>query len=423
MYGLRRFGIILGLETIKSILNDLGNPQNRFRSIHVAGTNGKGSVAAALSSILQESGYRVGLYTSPHLVRFNERICINNRQISDDAVVKSYHAVQKAHHEKRQPTFFELTTAMAFYEFGRQAVDWTVIETGMGGRLDATNIIHPAVSIITNISMEHREYLGNSLAQITREKAGIIKRATPVVTAIRQRHAKSVIQQIAAKKSAPLYILGENFKARHLRSGGFTYYGIENTWHHMRSALLGNYQVENAALAIAACELLNKNKAVISENNIRNGLIKTRWPGRLEIVSDHPMIILDGAHNLIAARKLARFLGNNLAHRPITLVVGILNDKPYKAMLKSLLPACSRLVITQAKIDRALDTRQLFDVVKNKISDVRMISDVAEAVAQAVATADSNEVVCIAGSLYVVGEAKAAIEKGLIRSAKQRKSH
>ncbi len=423
MYGLRRFGIILGLETIKSILNDLGNPQNRFHSIHVAGTNGKGSVAAALSSILQESGYRVGLYTSPHLVRFNERICINNRQISDDAVVKSYRAVQKAHHGKREPTFFELTTAMAFYEFGRQAVDWTVIETGMGGRLDATNIIHPAVSIITNISMEHREYLGNSLSQITREKAGIIKRATPVVTAIRQRHAKSVIQQIAAKKSAPLYILGENFKARRLRTGGFTYYGIENTWRHMRSALLGNYQVENAALAIAACELLNKNKAVISENNIRNGLIKTRWPGRLEIVSDHPMIILDGAHNLIAARKLAHFLANNLAHRPITLVVGILNDKPYKAMLKSLLPVCSRLFITQAKIDRALDTRQLFDVVKNKMSDVRMISDVASAVAQAVATADSNEVVCIAGSLYVVGEAKAAIEKGLIRSAKQRKPH
>ena len=423
MYGLRRFGIILGLATIKSILNDLGNPQNRFRSIHVAGTNGKGSVAAALSSILQESGYRVGLYTSPHLVRFNERICINNRQISDDAVVKSYHAVQKAHRGKRQPTFFELTTAMAFYEFGRQAVDWTVIETGMGGRLDATNIIHPAVSIITNISMEHREYLGNSLAQITREKAGIIKRATPVVTAIRQRDAKSVIQQIAAKKSAPLYILGQNFKARRLRSGGFTYYGIENTWHHMQSALLGNYQVENAALAIAACELLNKDKAVISENNIRNGLIRTRWPGRLEIVSDHPMIILDGAHNLIAARKLAQFLGNNLAHRPITLVVGILNDKPFKAMLKSLLPVCSRLFITQAKIDRALDTQQLFDVVKNKISDVRMISDVARAVEQAVATADSNEVVCIAGSLYVVGEAKAAIEKGLIRSAEKSKPH
>jgi dihydrofolate synthase/folylpolyglutamate synthase len=421
MYGLRRFGIILGLETIKSILSDLGNPQERFGSIHVAGTNGKGSVAAALSSILQESGYRVGLYTSPHLVRFNERICINNRHISDGAVVKSYRAVQKAHHGNRQPTFFELTTAMAFYEFGRQAVDWAVIETGMGGRLDATNIIHPALSIITNISMEHRDYLGTSLAQITREKAGIIKQATPVVTAIKQRGAKSVIQQIAAKKSAPLYILGENFKVRRQRTGGFTYYGIENTWHHMQTVLLGNYQVENSALAIAACELLNKDKIVISENSIRKGLIKTRWPGRLEIISDHPMIILDGAHNLMAARKLAQFLGNNLARRPITLVVGILSDKPYKAMLSSLLPVCSRLIITQAKIDRALGTQQLYDAVKNKLSDIRIISDVPQAVAQAVASADSNEVICIAGSLYVVGEAKAAIEKGLVRLAKKSK--
>ena len=173
MYGLRRFGIILGLETIKSILNALGNPQNNFYSIHVAGTNGKGSVAASLSAILQECGYRVGLYTSPHLVRFNERICINNRQVSDDAVVKSYQAVQKAFHANRPPTFFELTTAMAFYEFGRQAVDWAVIETGMGGRLDATNVISPAISIITNVSMEHREYLGNTLSQIARDSGGI----------------------------------------------------------------------------------------------------------------------------------------------------------------------------------------------------------------------------------------------------------
>jgi dihydrofolate synthase/folylpolyglutamate synthase len=189
MYGLRRFGIILGLETIKGILNTLGNPQNNFVSIHVAGTNGKGSVASALSSILHESGYKVGLYTSPHLVRFNERICINNRQISDADVVKSYHAVQQVHHGNRSPTFFEFATAMALYEFGRQRVDWAVIETGMGGRFDATNVIQPAISIITNVSMEHREYLGNTLAQITREKAGIIKQGAPVVTAIKQKQA------------------------------------------------------------------------------------------------------------------------------------------------------------------------------------------------------------------------------------------
>jgi dihydrofolate synthase/folylpolyglutamate synthase len=421
MYGLRRFGIILGLGTIRSILNALGDPQNNFYSIHVAGTNGKGSVAAALSSILQQSGYRVGLYTSPHLVRFNERICINNRQISNDAVVKSYQAVQKAHLGNRTPTFFELTTAMAFYEFGRQAVDWAVIETGMGGRLDATNVIDPVISIITNVSMEHRDYLGNTLTQITREKAGIIKPATPVVTAIKQREAKSVIQRIAAKKSAPLYMLGKNFKVRRQPAGGFSYYGIENTWHTMYTALRGHYQVENAALAIAACELLNKDHTSISQQSIRDGLIKTSWPGRLEIVSEHPMIILDGAHNLMAARELAKFLGDNLAQRPITLVVGILDDKPYQSMLKSLLPVCSRVIVTRAKTDRALDPRRLFETAKKTLSDVRIVSDVAQAFKQAVADADFNDVICIAGSLYVVGEAKAAIEKGLINSLKTHK--
>ena len=421
MYGLRRFGIILGLATIRSILNALGDPQNNFYSIHVAGTNGKGSVAAALSSILQQSGYRVGLYTSPHLVRFNERICINNRQISNDAVVKSYQAVQKAHLGNRTPTFFELTTAMAFYEFARRRVDWAVIETGMGGRLDATNVIDPVISIITNVSMEHRAYLGNTLARIAREKAGIIKQATPVVTAIKQRQAKSVIQRIAGKKSAPLYMLGKNFKVRRQPAGGFSYYGIENTWHDMHTALQGHYQVENAALAIAACELLNKNHTSISQQSIRDGLTKTSWPGRLEIVSEHPMIILDGAHNLMAARELAKFLGDNLAQRSITLVVGILDDKPYQSMLKSLLPVCSRVIVTRAKTGRALDPLRLFETAKKTLSDVRIVSDVAQAFTQAVAEADFNDVICIAGSLYVVGEAKAAIEKGLINSLKTHK--
>ncbi|MGD9043654.1 MAG: folylpolyglutamate synthase/dihydrofolate synthase family protein, partial [Desulfobacterales bacterium] len=286
MYGLRRFGIILGLDTIKGILKTLGNPHNKFSCIHVAGTNGKGSVAAALSSILYQSGYKVGLYTSPHLVRFNERICINNRQISNADVVKSYQAVQQVHHGDRSPTFFEFATAMALYEFHRQRVDWAVIETGMGGRFDATNVIQPALSIITNVSMEHRDYLGNTLTQITREKAGIIKQGVPVVTAIEQKQARAVVQRVAAKKSAPLYILGENFKIRRKRAGGFSYYGIENTWHNMQTVLLGDYQVQNAALAIAACELLNKDKAEISGKNIQAGLSRTRWPGRLDIVSE-----------------------------------------------------------------------------------------------------------------------------------------
>ena len=421
MYGLRRFGIILGLETIKDVLNALGNPQNNFVSIHVAGTNGKGSVASALSSILHESGYKVGLYTSPHLVRFNERICINNRQISDADVVKSFKAVQQVHHGNRSPTFFEFATAMALYEFGRQTVDWAVIETGMGGRFDATNVIQPAMSIITNVSMEHRDYLGNTLARITREKAGIIKQGAPVVTAIKQKQAQAVVLRTAAKKSAPLYVLGKNFKVRRQGAGEFSYYGIENTWHNMHTPLLGHYQVANAALAIAACELLNKDKAEISRKNIQDGLSKTRWPGRLEIVSDNPLVILDGAHNLIAARNLAKYLSENLAHRRITLVVGILDDKPYEAMLKSLLPVCSQVIITRAKTERALAPQRLYTAAKKIISDVTMIPEVAAAARQAIETASPDDVICIAGSLYVVGEAKEAIQKGLFKSVKTRK--
>lgn len=414
LYALRRFGIILGLDTIKSILNALGNPQNDFNSIHVAGTNGKGSVASALSAILHESGYRVGLYTSPHLVRFNERICINNHQISNENVVKSYQAVKRVHHGDRSPTFFEFATAMALYEFSRQQVDWAVVETGMGGRYDATNVIQPAISIITNVSMEHRDYLGNTLAQITREKAGIIKQGTPVVTAVKQKQVRSVVQEVAQKKSAPLFILGKDFTVRQNQSGHFSYYGIENTWHHVQMPLLGHYQVQNAALALAASELLIKNKAEISQESIKQGLANTRWPGRLEIVSDNPLVILDGAHNLIAARNLAKFLAENLSKRRITLVIGILDDKPYESMLKSLLPQCSRAIITRAKTDRALAPEKLYAMAKKTISDVTIVPDVAGAAKNAIENAGLDDVICIAGSLYVVGEAKEAIEKGLL---------
>jgi dihydrofolate synthase/folylpolyglutamate synthase len=205
MYGFRRFGIKLGLSTIKKILTSLDNPQNTFTCIHVAGTNGKGSVASSLASILYHSGYKTGLYTSPHLVHFNERIQVNNRPITNKKVVTAYNAVKDAHFGKRDPTFFEFTTAMALLEFADQKVEWAVIETGMGGRLDATNIIKPALSVITNISLEHREYLGNTLIEIAAEKAGIIKNRTPLVTGIQQK--KSLCRSkknCLAKKSPPI---------------------------------------------------------------------------------------------------------------------------------------------------------------------------------------------------------------------------
>ena len=414
MYGFRRFGIKLGLSTIKKILAGLDDPQDTFACIHVAGTNGKGSVASSLASILHRSGYKTGLYTSPHLVRFNERIQVNNRPISNKKVVASYSAVKDAHFGKREPTFFEFTTAMALYEFAAQKVDWAVIETGMGGRLDATNIIKPALSIITNISLEHREYLGNTLTQIAAEKAGIIKKRTPLVTGVRQKKAFAEVKRIAAEKKAPLFRLGTDFKVRRHQGQTFSYYGIGNVWHNLQTALKGSYQVDNAALVLAACELINDPRAAITLNKIQEGLSKNHWPGRLEIVSQNPFIILDGAHNLAAARNLAKFLSTHLAGKAITLVIGILDDKPYKAMLKSLLTPVTRVILTRAKIDRALDPRKLWEAAKNLSPDVTITPDVGQAIKTAVETTPRHGAICIAGSLYVVGEAKEAFEKGLI---------
>ncbi len=406
MFSLKRFGIKLGLSTIKNILSGLGNPQDTFSSIHVAGTNGKGSIASSLASILQAAGYKAGLYTSPHLVHFNERICINNVPVSDENIVSSYEAVKSVHQGTREPTFFEFSTAMAFYEFGNHKVDWAVIETGMGGRLDATNIISPALSIISNLSVEHQAYLGNTIPLIAKEKGGIIKNSTPVVTGVRQKNAVSVLKEIAEKKSAPFYRFGSEFRVRKHKNEKFTYFGIDNVWRDMHTGLMGSHQIDNAALVLAACEILNKKDANLSLKNITEGLEKNRWPGRLDIVSRSPLILLDGAHNLIAARNLSKFLSANLADKKITLVIGILNDKPYSAILRSLLPVCDRVILTMPKIDRSIPPEKLSHAAKKNISNIEIIPNVGKAVQHAVETVSPDDAVCIAGSLYVVGEAK-----------------
>ena len=411
MYGLRRFGIKLGLETIKRILRHLGNPQDDFRCIHIAGTNGKGSVASMLASILKTCGYKTGLYTSPHLVRFNERISINGYPIPDDRVIASYNKIKKLQFGGREPTFFEFTTAMALYEFSRQQVDWAVIETGMGGRLDATNVIQPSLSIITNISVEHREYLGNTIREIATEKAGIIKSNTPVITGVRQKDAIEAIERAAAERSAEIYRLGKDLKVRRGISDTFTYFGLDHIWRNLQTGLTGSHQVDNAALVLAACELLGRDDSKVAQPQIQSGLQQTNWPGRLEIVSTDPHIILDGAHNLKAARNLSQYLASRMAPRDITLVIGILDDKPYRAMLESLVPVCRKVIVTQPKINRRLPADTLLQVVKELTDRVTALPDVEQAVIQAVQSCSPSDAICIAGSLYVVGEAKAALEK------------
>ncbi len=345
MYALKRFGIKLGLDLIGSVLAMLGNPHKNYKCIHIAGTNGKGSIASAIATILACSGYKTGLYTSPHLVKFNERIAIDNSHISDENTVSAYKAVKKACKADREPTFFEFATAMALYEFGRQNVDWAVIETGMGGRLDATNIITPVLSVISNISIEHKAYLGDSIAEIAGEKGGIIKEKTPVIVGAKQKSALSVLKKIAGEKEAPFYLYGKDFCIRKDKTGAFTYFGIDNVWRDMKTSLIGSYQSDNAAITLGVCEILNKKDGDISVENIREGLVKNRWQGRLEIVSHFPTVILDGAHNLAAMKNLARFLATSdyTKKKKITLVIGILDDKPYSAMLKALLPLCDRV--------------------------------------------------------------------------------
>jgi dihydrofolate synthase/folylpolyglutamate synthase len=415
MFALRRFGIKLGLATMRRMLAGLGHPERSYRCIHVAGTNGKGSVASALAAILLRSGYRVGLYTSPHLVRFNERIAIDGREISDADIVRLYHRVARASAGGREPTFFEFTTAMALDEFARRRVEWAVIETGMGGRLDATNLITPEVSVITNISREHREYLGSTIARIAFEKAGIIKRARPVVTAVRQAAAIGALRQRADSLAAPLYRLGVQFRTRREPGGTFTYRGIGHVWHGLATGLEGAHQVANAALVLAACELLMAHAPKMDLAHIRAGLRENRWPGRLERVSENPLVIFDGAHNLDAARQLARYVAAHFGGLPLTLVVGILDDKPYRAMLKLLAPLAHRIIATQAKINRALPAHRIAETVRPLVSEVTVIADVAKALKHAVATAPAGSLTLVAGSLYVVGEAKAAVERGFVR--------
>jgi len=411
MYRLQRFGIILGLDTISNILKYLGNPQDRFKAIHVAGTNGKGSVASTLAFILHLAGFRTGLYTSPHLVRFSERICINNRPVSDDAVLEAYKAVKNVPRGERELTFFEFSTAMAFHIFAKEKTDWAVIETGMGGRLDATNLISPEVSVITNISLEHREYLGNTIEEITGEKGGIIKQNRPVITGVGQESAAEVLRKIAGEKSAPLYRFGEAFRVSADKGGSFTYHGIQNTWTDMRPGLSGRYQMDNAALVLAACEILMQNGVNITAEHIRQGLLRNRWPGRLEKVCQSPAVILDGAHNLDAARVLAEYLAEKMSGQKIIMVMGILDDKPYREMMHHLLPLCRKVIICQAKTGRAIPAARLAEAAKEIIADTEIIPDVGQALAHAMKTASLEDMICVAGSLYVVGEAKEHLEK------------
>lgn len=418
IYKLGRFGIKLELDTISNILSQLNTPQNDYNTVHVAGTNGKGSTATCIASILNTAGFKTGIYTSPHLVRFNERICVDGQQITDEEVIRTYEAVNAADNKlcrgSRRATFFEIVTAMAFYHFAQKKVDWAVIETGMGGRFDATNIIAPQVSVITNLSIEHSDYLGHTIKDLAREKGGIIKPGVPLVTAVSQPSGIDKLKQVADSQGSDIYRFKNDFSIRKAPDRPtHNYKGLYQNFKDLTQPLPGEHQRENLSLALAAVELIfernkkNDPRYNLTAKLIQKGLTRVYWPGRLEKIMDQPLVILDGAHNLKAATLLGKYLNQALGNKKLTLVVGILDDKPHEAMLDQLLPRAQKVIVTQAKIDRSIESGVLTAAVKKKFKgDVQVIKDVKEAVSHAISKSCKDDAVCIAGSLYVAGEAK-----------------
>jgi dihydrofolate synthase/folylpolyglutamate synthase len=412
LYGLQQFGIKLGLENMRRLTALLGEPQTRYRSVHIAGTNGKGSTAAMVASMLRQAGYRVGLYTSPHLVEFRERIRVDGRMIPEDAVSELTERIRGLWNEPLAPTFFEFTTAMAFQFFADQQVDVAVLEVGLGGRWDATNVVRPIVTAITTIGYDHEEYLGSTLAAIAGEKAGIIKDGVPVALGPIEGEALAVIQQVAARHGGRIVRPGAHYRLEGSSPQDFSYAGPSWRLGHLRCGLAGSHQVGNAGCALAILEAATEHDLCVPEAAIRSGLAMVAWDGRLEYVGDRPAILLDGAHNPAAAGVLAEFLSHELAtgrFERLLLVLGMMKDKRPRAFLEPLLPLLNDLILTRAEISRAAPADMLASAIMPLPIVPHLTDSPAEALALARRLASPEDLVCVAGSLMLVGDVKALL--------------
>ncbi len=393
-------GIRPGLGPVRRVLERLGNPQERYKSILVAGTNGKGSIASTLAAILEAAGYRVGLYTSPHLVDFRERIRVDGAMIPEETLRTRIRKVRRADHEG--VTYFEFASALAFLHFALCRVDMAVLEVGMGGRLDATNVVRPELSIISNIAMDHAEYLGPHLEDIAREKAGIIRRGSVCVTAAKQAPVLAVIEKACIQRKTRLLRLGREIRVRATRGGLIDIRGPAIELNNISLALQGAHQRDNAACALAALGVLREKGFSIGEQAIRRGLAIVRWEGRLEVVGEHPTVLLDGAHNAAGAAALKRAL-REFTYRRLVLVLGILADKDYRAMIRRLAPLAYKLIVTRPPEGRALEADVLAAESLRWNRSVEVVENPLEAVQRARAAAGEDDLICVAGSLYLVG--------------------
>lgn len=410
------------LERMRILLEALGNPQDSFKSIHVAGSRGKGSTSAMIYSILREARFSVGLYTSPHLISRNERIRIGkfeDRMITDEELAeligKVKPVVERLSAEGAGFTFFEVFTALSFLFFKEKEAEFAVVEVGMGGRLDATNVVQPFVAVLLPISYDHTDKLGKTLTKIACEKAHIFKRGAPAIVSTQEAEPLAEIRRVAKEKGVVPAFVPSSYRYHSVAKGTegsrFEVRGRRNHYTDLFLPLLGEHQIQNAVTAIAVCEALMEKGVVISEEAFRSGLSKVEWPGRFQILDDHPTLIVDGAQNGASALTLKNTLLDLYPKRPLCLILGISANKEIGAVCKTLCPLAAQVIVTAARNIRSLPVDELREYASPYSKRLLAITSLSEAVAWAEAHVGPEGVIVVAGSLYLVGEALALFQK------------
>jgi dihydrofolate synthase/folylpolyglutamate synthase len=430
--GLTAFGIRPGLERITRLLERFDRPERRLKFIHVAGTNGKGSVCAYLTSVLRAAGYDVGTFTSPYLTRYTDRIRFNGEDIPDDVLVRlankvKPHVDELAETELGSPTMFEVTTMIAILYFATVAwPDYVVWEAGLGGRLDVTNVVVPVVSVITNIGHDHMDVLGDTLEAIAAEKAGIIKPGVPVVSAASQPEAIRVLDETASARKSTLYLLGRQFREMPIEAGEgtqrFRFEGPFRAIGPLEIAMRGAHQRANAAVAVMTLEVLRQYYALILEEGVlEEGLLSARWPGRLELVRENPRVLLDGAHNPEGMAALAAALRESFRWRRLHLMIGALANKNHIDMLRHILPIADSLIVTEPDFRKKLDAGELARIaagIPGCPADAVAEPDWRRALDMLIGRTGSEDLAVVSGSLYLIADVRSSllhdrdIEKG-----------
>lgn len=404
---LDRFGILLGLENITKLLEALGNPQASFPAIHVGGSNGKGSTAAILNSILRKAGLRTALYTSPHLNDFRERIRIDGAMVSKEEIIRSAGKVREVYDPERT-TFFEYTTAVAFDCIAEAKPDVAIVEVGLGGRLDATNTVDPIVTIITDISREHEDYLGVGIESVAREKAGIIKPNVPLITGATRKKAGEVILGTARQVGAPAKLFGKDFVGRRTGYQRFTYGSPGLIIEGLETSMPGGHQMKNAAMACAVVEELSRAGYLIREEDVRSGIKETWFPGRFELLRCSPDVIIDGAHTPESMRLLKHAMSQRYPNvRPLVLT-GMLREKNWAEMARILASVAREMVCVAPQGNRALDPGELIPVIKEHGIPATVAPSIEAGLHALMEKAGAEDVILAAGSLYMIGPVRRA---------------